>query len=150
MPIDIQLTTDVRPSKYGLVTVVKRDGTLDRQYRITAQELADFTSSPNTPPRGVTITEYNEGRFLCSAKAYDVGDISPDVAKDQTPIYRLKIAERTDVLTGNMTEDYIVIPRADATGVFPRISVAPDKLLSGIVSIRDGVITLVDGVLTKG
>lgn len=150
MPIDIQLKNDVRADKYGLVTVRNQDGTFNRQFRITEQELATLKASGNGVPPGVTRGEWEGGFAVVVGKAFDVGDITQDVARDQTPIYRAKIGERIDSLTGELTEDFVVIPVKDATGVFPNIGVAADKLVGNIVALQDGRVTIADGVLTKG
>lgn len=142
---DIQLKADGRPDKYGLVTVRNPNGTINRHYRITEQELAALHVSGKGVPPGATKGEWESGRTSArvTGKVFDIGDIAMGIAKNKTPIYRAKIAERIDQFTGELIDDFLEIPVEDATGIFPAISVSADHLPAG-VSVQNGVITLAD------
>lgn len=150
MPIAITLTDDARPDKYGIVVVTNPDGTFNREYRITEKELADLHASANGVPPGVTQKEWESGLATVAGKGMDVGDIVQTRTRDGVDVYKAKVAEGIDALTGRLTEDFLIIPVADAVGEFPAISVADEQVNGSIVTVRDGTVTLVSGVLTKG
>lgn len=149
MPISITLKADSRHGKYGIVVVNNSDGTFNREFRITDKELADLQASANGVPPGVTKAEWQSGRVIVVGKDFDVGDIEQTRDKQQRDVYRAKIAEKIDLVTGRLTEDWLVVPVADASGVFPTISVAQDKLAGSIVSVDSGIITVADGIISK-
>lgn len=150
MAIAITLKADARADKYGIVVVKNDDGTFNRSYRITGQELADLQASGNGVPPGVTRKEWESGLATVVGKGMDVADAIEDTDKQGRAVYRIKVAEKIDAQTGQYTEDFLIVPVADAAGVFPAISVAPEKVSAGLVSVTDGVVVIADGVLTKG
>ena len=98
--------------KYGIVRVLNQDGTINRSFRITAQELQALRSGGW--PAGVGRTE----RWEAGGRACDVGEVEVTASG----ALRFKLGERLG--TGIFEEDYIRLEKDEWSGTFPNITVA--------------------------
>ena len=156
MPTTV-LIAEVRPQKYGLVTVFNPDGSLNREYKITGADYAALALPGAGAPPGVTKEEWEGGRSvrlkdgtparrplaLAAGKDYAVGDCA--VQRDGT--LRVKVMET--ILQGRVRELFLILKSSDYTGVPPAITVSPAVLarldqagkIAQIVSVVNGVVT---------
>ena len=106
-------------AKYGIVRVYNDDGSLNRAFRITREEL--FAIGANGVPPGVTRQEWTSGRAVVGGRACDVGDA--ELMADGA--VRIKLAER---LGSVLVESYLKVPKGQWSGTFPLITVAKGVL----------------------
>ena len=146
-PMEI-LKQTASQGKYGLVVVKNGDGSFNREFKITAAELATLHSSGNGIPPGVTQQEWESGQATVRGKDYDTGDMKvyPDGS------IRMKYAEKQ--IGGRFVEGWCILKSTDYTGTPPNITVTktvldtltygnpvfPAQVNSGIISIIDGVV----------
>lgn len=149
----IALKTEARRGKYGVVRVRNRDGSFNREFKITEVELAVLQASANGLPPGVTRDEWVTGRAVVAGKDFEVGDMR---LRKNGSLF-VKYAER--VVNGEIVESFVVLQPEEFSGVPPKITITVAALstlsdrrsikdiISGTALIRSPVLSLVDGVL---
>lgn len=145
-------TTNVRPDKFGIVGVINRDGSFNREYRVTEAELAELKQSPNGVPPGCTRDEWESSIdrtplghpfkildpcVFVYGKGFETGDMAVDPDSGELTI---KYAETTDKATGRIVERFLLVPKEEYTGVPPRITLSQAALPPDIASVSDGVL----------
>lgn len=142
------LQLGAQPNKYGVVLVYNPDGTVQREFRITGEALAELHSTPNGIPLGCTKEEWESGYAVCYGKDYDVGDIRIQDDGSLT----IKVAE--ELKNGQTAETYVYLKAGEWSGTPPHITVTAkaltemnqpkDKLPKG-VKVSDKTITGISG-----
>src|SRR5688500_16206219 len=137
------LTLSTTRDKYGLVTVINGDGSLNRQYRITGTELAALHASGDGLPPGCSAEEWHEGRAWVVGKCVDVGEVF-----EANGYLVIKFDEQ--MVNGHVVESVITWAPGEWSGTPPNVSVAPAKLAE-VVAQRHGSgrrpIEITDGVV---
>lgn len=129
----VKLTATSRRGKYGVVSVKKANGPLDRQYKITEQQLAAWQQAGRWGAAthiGVTQEEWESGRAVLVGKDYEVGDARRRAGGG----VRLKYAER--VVAGRFVESYLDLSPGEWSGTFPDITVSKQVLDSAVARPR--------------
>jgi hypothetical protein len=75
--IDTRFTLSDGSAKWGLVTVVNEDTTIQRQYRIERADLEAVRDGAKSFPPGVTQEEWESGRVFVSGRPCEVGEALP-------------------------------------------------------------------------
>ena len=143
----LNLTRLTGRNKFGIVRVFNQNGTLNRAFKINAQELDDVVHNRAGPPN-VTLDEWKSGRTFVYGKDFDVGEV--ERLPDGSAI--VKLAERT--VGGDVLEAFCRIDASDLTGSDATITVQGADLgkirvlttrrgpiLVNISSIANGVLT---------
>jgi hypothetical protein len=131
MPV-LRLSATAAPQKYGWVIVRNVDGSINREYRITAAEYAALARKGAGAPPGVTDEEWSTGRAIAASKDYDVGDM--DI---RDGVLRMKVAET--VVNGQTIETFVRAGPGEFTGTPPNVTIAP-SVLAAIDQSRSPVI----------
>lgn len=169
---EITLTATARLDKYGLVVVNNPDGSFNREYKISGDELSVLHKSGNGVPPGCTAKEWHvdklpvdDAKFdqldaklreaglgpadrvgeACASvygKEMDVGDVKVSQNRQGVTGVTIKYAEPIDQFTGRLAEQFLFIPDDQYTGKLPNISVDAGKLPKPFTSLVDGVLTL--------
>lgn len=149
---DIILKFDARADKYGFVVVNNPDGSFNREYRITGEELAAHYQSGKGVPPGCSVEEWHVNKLAngkeCAfviGEELDVGDMRVTKNRQGVSGVEFKWSEAIDLFTGRIVKQKTFIPDDQYTGKLPNISVDAEKLPAGIVSLVDGVLTLKGG-----
>jgi len=134
----IQLKADARFDKYGVVSVRNADGSINREYRITGEELAAFKALPNGVPPGVTKEELQSIPVFVYGMGMDVGDVRVNKAG----WLKMKLSERT--VAGRIVEQLVVLEPGEWTGTIPNITMSAEK-----IALIDGqpLLAVVDGMV---
>lgn len=127
----LSLSLGARRGKYGLVVVYNINGTFNREYKLTEQELAALQASANGIPRGCTKEEWESGRAVVCGKDFDVGDMR--VADGRV---RIKTGETT--VNGRIVESWLLLDKGEWTGTPPVITV-PSAVLLAAASKQTGL-----------
>ena len=134
----IQLKADARFDKYGVVSVRNADKSINREYRITGEELGAFKALPNGVPPGVTEAERQSCLVFVHGKGLDVGDVYVNKAG----WLKMNVSERT--VAGRIVWQYIVLEPGEWTGTIPNITMSAEKISSiegqPLLSVIDGVV----------
>lgn len=135
--------------KYGLVVVNNGDGSFNREFKITAAELATLQASANGIPPGVTQQEWESRQAMVFGKDYETGDMK--VYPDGT--IRMKYDER--VVNGRIIEGWCILGPTEYTGIPSDITVTKavlDTLTTGsligpLVQVNTSIVSITDGVV---
>jgi regulator of protease activity HflC (stomatin/prohibitin superfamily) len=136
--VAVTLSTGARRDKYGVVMALNPDGSVQREYKITEQELATLHQSGNGWPPGVTQKEWESGLACVVGKGMDTGD----VAQNDDGSLLVKIDDALDAKTQRFVEKFVVVKSGDYLGIPPLVTA---KVTA---SLPIGVTALVAGVLT--
>lgn len=155
-----ELSLTGAPDKYGIVTVFNKDGSFNREFKITGDELAALQQGKGFPP-GLTQEEWEgyrviesgknpdgsawerrEPLVIAAGKSVDVGDIH----EQEDGSLFIKFDE--EVIDGRIVESVLLLEPGDWTGVPPNITVQAQKIDQA--KVREGkAITSIDaGVIT--
>lgn len=102
--------------KYGIVTVNNPNGTFNREYKITAQELADLHATANGIPPGCTQEEWEGGLARVYGKSFDEGDV-----REENGSLLVKFGEVVE--NGRFVESFARFDPGEWSGTPPAISV---------------------------
>lgn len=137
--------------KYGLVIVKNGDGTFNREYKITAQELIAWQAAGKysvSTHVGVTQSEWESSNTILLGKDYETGDMR--LYPDGT--IRMKYGET--LVNGHFVEDFCLLKPGDYTGTAPNISVSKavlDTLSYGLpgreVAVNSKITSIIGGVV---
>jgi hypothetical protein len=125
-------------SLYGVVVIYNHDGSINREFRVSKEELDRVNASARGIPSGVTREEWESGRARLVGKRLDVGYA---LAQNDGTIH-LMLASREE--GGRITDIYARLRPRDYTGQLPEISLTQDALRESqyIESLTDGELTL--------
>ena len=144
------LTLTARGDKYGLVTVLNVDGTLNRQFKITEVDLLALRVKGAGPPLGVTAQEWTgkttqgDIRAWVGGQSHEVGDAS---LESDGSILALIAESWKD---GALVQHLLRLAKSQFSGMPPKItgqaaavSALDTTDLGGlsIISIKNGLVT---------
>lgn len=133
--ISLALKDGAKFGKYGLVIAHNKDGTFNREYKITAKELKDLQSSTNGIPPGLSKGEWESGLAVVAGKDFDVGDMKKDLDDRVT----LKYSEK--LIDGKFEESFTTFRSTEWSGVYPGISVDSSTIKNpALMSIQNGIL----------
>jgi len=127
----IMLRAETARGKYGVVTVYNEDATFNREYRITASDLATLHASGNGLPPGCTRSEWVSGKVVVVGKDFEAGDI-----EERDGHILVKLDERT--LVGRLSESFLRFAPGEWSGVVPLITV-PQAIIDALDQSRINV-----------
>jgi hypothetical protein len=110
------------PGKYGLVTVKSDAQTIEREYRITADELRALHASVNDAPPGLTQQKWNEGFCYVAGKDHDVGDC--DVQNGEF----LRVMYHEEMVAGRIISEFAIFGKGEWSGDAPNVSVTVEAI----------------------
>ena len=133
--------------KYGHVVVNNGDGSFNREFKITAAELATLHASGNGIPPGVTQQEWESGQARVYGKDFEIGDMK--VYPDGT--IKMKYDER--VVDGRIVEGFCILGPSEYTGTAPDITVTKavldtltyGQLLGPVVQVNSRILSIAAG-----
>lgn len=120
--VGITLKETTSRGKYGVVCVRNKDGSVNREFRITGEQLKTLHNSGNGLPPRVTRKEWESGRAFVYGMDIDTGEIKLD--PDGAVV--MKILE--EVIDKKVVNTVLRISAGDWTGTLPNINVTSDVL----------------------
>jgi len=133
----ISLKAEARKGKYGVVSIMNADGTLNREYRITRLELDELQKSANGIPPGCTKEEWEGGRAIVLGMDFDVGDY-----RIENDFLQIKYAEQIE--KGRIVDYGVLFFPGEWTEILGVISVEKTTLdsknLIELTSLTAGVL----------
>ena len=149
-PITI-LKTGASQGKYGLVRVKNGDGSFNREFKITAQELVTLQASGNGLPPGVSQQEWESGLAVVLGKDFETGDMKV------YPNGTIKLKYRETQVNGRFIESWCILAPTDYTGTPPNITITQttldslvyDRSLLGepIVALNTRMVSIINGIV---
>ena len=100
LPTGIQITD--MSTKWGLVTVANKDGTLNRQYAITGKEADQVCHGNNIVPPGCTDEEWFSGLVMVACRPCNPGQAVKN--PDGSLIVNHGVDEKDGVITAKLTQ----------------------------------------------
>jgi len=132
--------------KFGLVTVRNKDGSLNRQFKITPEEYTALAGKGALGPHGVTEEEWINGLAFASGISLEEGDA--ELRSNGSVLIKVRENLSLDI-AGKITETYVELASSDYTGILPAITIKPASLSSmDQAKASTKVLSIVDGVIT--
>lgn len=124
IPTGIKITD--MTTKWGLVTVSNRDGSINRQLIISGRAADEVTKNNNLVPAGVTYEEWHSGAAMLSGRPCDIGNAVVGSGGDLVVNYGV------EKIAGAVTVKLMHIPASEWS------------LVGGVVNIVEDVAAQVD------
>lgn len=119
----INLKNEAQRNKYGIVRVYNLDRSIDREFKITNQELEKFLSDPQALPPGISKEDWYANLATVHSRSMDVGDMQKQF--DGSLI--IKYDER--VINNQFVESKIYLNEKDWNGDVGSVTVKSQDLI---------------------
>lgn len=103
--IDTGIKLSDMSTAWGLVQVVRKDGTVEREYAISAAAADAVSSGKRTHPPGVTLEQWSTGRVFCMSRP-----LHPGLAVRHTKDGSLAVNFGVRKVNGRIKTSVMVIP----------------------------------------
>lgn len=103
--IDTGIKLSDMSTAWGLVQIVREDGTVEREYAISAAAADAVSSGKRTHPPGVTFEQWSTGRVYCVSRP-----LHPGLALRNTKTGELLVNFGVHKVNGRIKTNVMVIP----------------------------------------